>query len=49
MPEQNTAAMGRGGWATAGVPTVEHYAKVGAKVGTWFAGPPEEFVPAFTR
>jgi len=39
-PEQNTAAMGRGGWAAAGVPTVEHYAKVGA----WFAGPPEEFV-----
>ena len=29
-PEQNTAAMGRGGWAAAGVPTVEHYAKVGA-------------------
>src|SRR5437867_8001546 len=39
-PEQNTAAMGRGGWGAAGVPTVEHYAKVGA----WFAGPPEEFV-----
>jgi alkanesulfonate monooxygenase SsuD/methylene tetrahydromethanopterin reductase-like flavin-dependent oxidoreductase (luciferase family) len=38
-PEQNTAAMRRGGWAAAGVPTVEHYAKVGA----WFAGPPEEF------
>jgi len=39
-PEQNNAAMGRGGWAAAGVPTVEHYAKVGA----WFAGPPEELV-----
>src|SRR5438094_3341110 len=39
-PEQNTAAMGRGGWGTAGVPTVEHYMKVGA----WFAGTPEEFV-----
>jgi alkanesulfonate monooxygenase SsuD/methylene tetrahydromethanopterin reductase-like flavin-dependent oxidoreductase (luciferase family) len=39
-PEQNAAAMGRGGWGAAGVPTVEHYAKVGA----WFAGPPEEFV-----
>ena len=39
-PEQNAAAMGRGGWAAAGVPTVEHYAKVGA----WFAGPPEELV-----
>jgi len=31
-PEQNPAAMGRGGWAAAGVPTVEHYAKVGAVV-----------------
>jgi alkanesulfonate monooxygenase SsuD/methylene tetrahydromethanopterin reductase-like flavin-dependent oxidoreductase (luciferase family) len=39
-PAQNNAAMGRGGWAAAGVPTVEHYAKVGA----WFAGPPEELV-----
>ena len=39
-PEQNTAAMGRGGWGATGVPTVEHYAKVGA----WFAGTPEEFV-----
>ncbi len=39
-PEQNVAAMGRGGWSAAGVPTVEDYAKVGA----WFAGPPEEFV-----
>jgi alkanesulfonate monooxygenase SsuD/methylene tetrahydromethanopterin reductase-like flavin-dependent oxidoreductase (luciferase family) len=39
-PEQNAAAMGRGGWGAAGVPTVEHYQKVGA----WFAGPPEEFV-----
>jgi alkanesulfonate monooxygenase SsuD/methylene tetrahydromethanopterin reductase-like flavin-dependent oxidoreductase (luciferase family) len=39
-PEQNTVSSGRGGWSAAGVPTVEHYAKVGA----WFAGPPEEFV-----
>ena len=38
--EQNAAAMGRDGWGAAGVPTVEHYQKVGA----WFAGPPEEFV-----
>jgi alkanesulfonate monooxygenase SsuD/methylene tetrahydromethanopterin reductase-like flavin-dependent oxidoreductase (luciferase family) len=38
--EQNAVAMGRGGWGAAGVPTVEHYAKVGA----WFAGTPEEFV-----
>jgi alkanesulfonate monooxygenase SsuD/methylene tetrahydromethanopterin reductase-like flavin-dependent oxidoreductase (luciferase family) len=39
-PEQNAAAARRGGWAAAGVPTVEDYMKVGA----WFAGPPEEFV-----
>jgi alkanesulfonate monooxygenase SsuD/methylene tetrahydromethanopterin reductase-like flavin-dependent oxidoreductase (luciferase family) len=39
-PEQNTAAMGRGGWGAAGVPTVGDYMKVGA----WFAGTPEEFV-----
>ena len=39
-PEQNTAAMGRGGWGATGVPTVEHYAKVGA----WFAGTPEALV-----
>src|SRR5206468_9378258 len=39
-PEQNAAAMGRGGWGAAGVPTVEHYARVGA----WFAGTPEAFV-----
>ena len=39
-PAQNAAAMRRGDWGAAGVPTVEHYQKVGA----WFAGPPEEFV-----
>src|SRR5215470_8829433 len=39
-PEQNLAAMGRGGWSAAGVPTVQDYMKVGA----WFAGPPEELV-----
>src|SRR5881398_809692 len=39
-PEQNAAAMGRGGWGAAGVPTVEHYARVGA----WFAGTPQAFV-----
>ena len=39
-PEQTAVASGRGGWSAAGVPTVEHYAKVGA----WFAGPPEELV-----
>jgi alkanesulfonate monooxygenase SsuD/methylene tetrahydromethanopterin reductase-like flavin-dependent oxidoreductase (luciferase family) len=40
MPEQNAAAMGRGGWGAARVPTVQDYMKVGA----WFAGTPEEFV-----
>jgi len=39
-PAQNLAAMKRGGWSGAGVPTVEDYMKVGA----WFAGTPEEFV-----
>ena len=39
-PEQNVAAMKRGGWGAAGVPTVEDYTKVGA----WFAGTPEELV-----
>jgi alkanesulfonate monooxygenase SsuD/methylene tetrahydromethanopterin reductase-like flavin-dependent oxidoreductase (luciferase family) len=38
--EQNVAAMRRGGWSAAGVPTVQDYMKVGA----WFAGTPEEFV-----
>jgi alkanesulfonate monooxygenase SsuD/methylene tetrahydromethanopterin reductase-like flavin-dependent oxidoreductase (luciferase family) len=38
--EQNAAAMRRGGWSGAGVPTVQDYMKVGA----WFAGTPEEFV-----
>jgi len=39
-PAQLEAATQRGGWDAAGVPTVEHYMKVGA----WFAGPPEELV-----
>jgi alkanesulfonate monooxygenase SsuD/methylene tetrahydromethanopterin reductase-like flavin-dependent oxidoreductase (luciferase family) len=38
--EQNLAAMKRGGWGAAGVPSVEDYMKVGA----WFAGPPEDLV-----
>src|SRR5262245_38172187 len=38
--EQLAASTRRGGWAAAGVPTVEHYTKLGA----WFAGPPEELV-----
>jgi alkanesulfonate monooxygenase SsuD/methylene tetrahydromethanopterin reductase-like flavin-dependent oxidoreductase (luciferase family) len=37
-PDQLAASTGRGGWAAAGVPTVEHYTKLGAG----FAGPPEE-------
>ncbi len=39
-PEQIAAIARRGGWAEAGVPTVEHYMKMGA----WFAGTPEELV-----
>jgi hypothetical protein len=39
-PAQLEASTKRGGWGAAGVPTVEHYAKLGA----WFAGPPEELV-----
>ena len=39
-PEQIAAIGQRGGWYEAGVPTVEHYMKMGA----WFAGPPEELV-----
>ena len=39
-PAQLEASTRRGGWAAAGVPTVEDYMTVGA----WFAGPPEELV-----
>jgi alkanesulfonate monooxygenase SsuD/methylene tetrahydromethanopterin reductase-like flavin-dependent oxidoreductase (luciferase family) len=39
-PAQLEASTRRGGWAAAGVPTVEHYMKLGA----WFAGPPEGLV-----
>ena len=39
-PAQRAASTRRGGWAAAGVPTVEDYKKGGA----WFAGPPEELV-----
>lgn len=39
-PSQLEASTKRGGWAAAGVPTVEDYMKVGA----WFAGPPEALV-----
>jgi len=39
-PAQIAAISRRGGWDEAGVPTVEHYMKMGA----WFAGTPEELV-----
>lgn len=39
-PDQLAGSTRRGGWGAAGVPTVEHYMKLGA----WFAGPPEEVV-----
>tara|TARA_R110002167_G_scaffold35239_4_gene112589 strand:+ start:213 stop:1367 length:1155 start_codon:yes stop_codon:yes gene_type:complete len=37
---QIAAAARRGGWSEAGVPTVEHFMKMGA----WFAGTPDELV-----
>jgi alkanesulfonate monooxygenase SsuD/methylene tetrahydromethanopterin reductase-like flavin-dependent oxidoreductase (luciferase family) len=41
MTAQQIAAIARrGGWDEAGVPTVEHY----MKMGSWFAGTPEELV-----
>src|SRR6266852_5624275 len=39
-PAQLEASTKRGGWDAGGVPTLEHYTRVGA----WFAGPPEELV-----
>ena len=39
-PAQIAAIARRGGWDEAGVPTLEHYMKIGA----WFAGTPEELV-----
>ena len=39
-PEQITAVAGRGGWAAAGVPPVEHF----MKLGSWFAGTPDDLV-----
>src|SRR6201994_4727096 len=38
--EQVSAVARRGGWAAAGVPTVEHY----VDLGSWFAGPPAQLV-----
>src|SRR5580704_123103 len=39
-PEQVKATQGRGGWAKAGVPSLEHFMKIGA----WFAGTPDELI-----
>jgi alkanesulfonate monooxygenase SsuD/methylene tetrahydromethanopterin reductase-like flavin-dependent oxidoreductase (luciferase family) len=39
-PEQIDAVSRRGGWDAAGVPTVEHY----MKLGSWFAGTPDDLV-----
>jgi alkanesulfonate monooxygenase SsuD/methylene tetrahydromethanopterin reductase-like flavin-dependent oxidoreductase (luciferase family) len=39
-PEQVSAVARRGGWAAAGVPTVEHY----MDLGSWFAGTPAQLV-----
>ena len=39
-PEQIDAVAKRGGWDAAGVPTVEHY----MKLGSWFAGTPDDLV-----
>ena len=39
-PEQVKATQSRGGWAKAGVPTLEHFMKLGA----WFAGTPDGLI-----
>jgi alkanesulfonate monooxygenase SsuD/methylene tetrahydromethanopterin reductase-like flavin-dependent oxidoreductase (luciferase family) len=39
-PPQVAAAARRGGWAEAGVPTLDHYMKLGA----WFAGTPQQLI-----
>jgi alkanesulfonate monooxygenase SsuD/methylene tetrahydromethanopterin reductase-like flavin-dependent oxidoreductase (luciferase family) len=39
-PPQVAAAARRGGWADAGVPTLEHFMKLGA----WFAGTPRQLI-----
>jgi alkanesulfonate monooxygenase SsuD/methylene tetrahydromethanopterin reductase-like flavin-dependent oxidoreductase (luciferase family) len=44
-PAQVAAAAQRGGWDEAGVPTVEHY----MKLGSWFAGTPQELVAHLKR
>jgi len=44
-PAQIDAVARRGGWAAAGVPTVEHYMKAGA----WFAGTPDGLIEHLKR
>ena len=39
-PAQVEAAARRGGWDAAGVPTLDHY----LKLGSWFAGTPDDLV-----
>jgi len=39
-PSQVAAAAKRGGWSEAGVPTLDHYMKLGA----WFAGTPQQLI-----
>jgi alkanesulfonate monooxygenase SsuD/methylene tetrahydromethanopterin reductase-like flavin-dependent oxidoreductase (luciferase family) len=39
-PAQVAATQRRGGWATADVPTLEHY----MKLGSWFAGTPDQLI-----
>ena len=39
-PEQVKATQARGGWTTSGVPTLEHF----MKLGSWFAGRPADLV-----
>ncbi len=41
-PEQVAATQRRGGWAAAGVPTLDHFMKLGA----WFAGTPDDLIEA---
>ena len=43
--EQAAAAAQRGGWDAAGVPSVEHY----MKLGSWFAGTPQELIEHLKR
>jgi len=40
LPGNATATQRRGGWAKAGVPTLEHF----MKLGSWFAGTPDDLI-----